>query len=333
MRLVACRADPEGKWEVTDAVPSIRLRPGVRSYRGFRFAHCRPRRRLEVPVGVVTMTLNFDRGLRLATSGSDVGSMRPFTSLVAGLRTSATLGEHDGCLHGIEVNLEPWAAFTLFDTPLRELKNAIVEASDLLDVKVRELTCALAGTAGWARRFELLDHVLELWWAAGPVCSRRVVRAWQVLGRSGGTIPIARLAAAVDWSERQLERRFLEQIGHLPKAAGRIMRFRRALRMLVEGRPAVHVATVCGYYDQAHLDREFMAMTGRTISRFLLEHRAGRAGLPVLQRLADEVTSVPPMAVLPRPDRGTLVTGKTENWTTLDRRVGMPVNSAGVITS
>jgi hypothetical protein len=151
MRLVACRADSSGAWEVADAVPSVRLRPGVRSYRGFRFALGRPRRRLEVPVGVVTMTLNFDRGLRLMNVERDVATSRSFTSPVSGMRTCATLGEHDGYLHGIEVVLEPWAAFRLFDTPLWELKNTIVEASDLLDVKVRELVGALAAIPHEAR--------------------------------------------------------------------------------------------------------------------------------------------------------------------------------------
>ncbi|HET9140340.1 AraC family transcriptional regulator [Actinophytocola sp.] len=239
------------------------------------------------------MTLIFDRGLRLGEPGDDLATMRSFTSVVAGIRTCATVGQHDGYLHGIEVNLEPWAAFTLFGTPLGELKNKNVEASDLLDVKVRELTGALAATSSWARRFALLDHVLGLWWAAGPACSPRILRAWRMLVRSGGTIPVARLAAAVGWSERQLERRFAEQIGHSPKAAGRIVRFQRAVRMLVAGRPAIVVATACGFYDQAHLDGEFMAMTGRTISRFLLEHGAGHGGPQVLQRVAGEVTSIP----------------------------------------
>jgi AraC-like DNA-binding protein len=293
MKLVRFRSDYAGTWEVVDALPGPRLRPGVRSYRGFKFALSRPRRRLEVPVAVVTLVLNFDRGLRLTNIANDVGKTRSFTSLVSGLRTSATLGEHDGAVHGIEVNLEPWAAFTLFDIPLRELKNTIVEASDLLDTRVHELTDALAAIPDWPGRFTLLDHVFSLWWAAGPACSPRVVRAWRMLIRAGGTIPIPKLAAAVDWSERQLERRFHEQISQPPKAATRIVRFQRALRMLDAGQPASHTATACGFFDQAHLDREFRAMTGGTISRFLLERVDLRTGPQVLQRVPGEVTSIP----------------------------------------
>lgn len=292
MKLVAHHACREGTWELAEAVPGARLRPGVRGYRGFRFELDRPRRRLEVPVGVVTVVFNFDRGLRLVSAPSGIRTMNSFTSLVSGMRTCATVGEHDGRLHGVEVVLEPWAAFTLFDTPLRELKNNIVEASDLLGTRAAELTDALAATPDWAGRFALLDTVLAQWWGAGPACSPRVVSAWQALARTGGAIPIAKLAADVDWSERQLERRFHEQIGHLPKAAGRIVRFQRALGLLVAGGSAAAVATTCGYYDQAHLSQEFTAMTSRTISRFLLEHRTSHAGPLVPQRVAGEVTSV-----------------------------------------
>ncbi|MGW3961536.1 helix-turn-helix domain-containing protein [Amycolatopsis sp. NPDC005003] len=251
------------------------------------------RRRLEVPVGFVTIVLNFDRGLRLASLSSAVPTPGSLTSLVSGVRTCATVGEHDGHLHGVEVVLEPWAAFTLFDTPLRDLKNRIVDASDLLDVRVRGLTDALAATDGWAGRFALLDSVLGRWRAAGPACSRHVVRAWQVLAHSGGTVPIAKLAGHVGWSERQLERRFLEQVGHTPKAAARIVRFQRALRELLACAPTAGTATGCGFFDQAHLDREFRSMTGRSVSRFLAEHRTTGSGPLVRQRVIGDVTSVP----------------------------------------
>ncbi|MGW4211382.1 helix-turn-helix domain-containing protein [Lentzea sp. NPDC004789] len=296
MDQVVRHACPRGTWEVVEAVPDRRLRPGVRCYRGFRFALDEVRRRLEIPVPLVTVVLNFDRQLRLASTSSAVPTPRSLTSLVSGMRTCATVGEHDGHLHGLEIVLEPWAAFTLFDIPLRELKNRIVEASDLLDTRIRELTDALASTADWSGRFRLLDFVLRQWWAAGPACSRHVMRAWQVLARSGGVMPIAQLADHVGWSERQLERRFAEQIGHLPKAAARIMRFQQAMRKLLTCVPAAEIATACGYYDQAHLDREFLSMTGRTISQFLLERHAAGSGPLARQRVAGDVTSVPLVA-------------------------------------
>jgi transcriptional regulator GlxA family with amidase domain len=82
-----------------------------------------------------------------------------------------------------------------------------------------------------------------------------------VLRASGGTARIADVAREVGWSERHLAARFRTEIGLTPKAAARVIRFDRARRMVL-GTPAAAVAATCGYADQAHLVREFVAFTG-----------------------------------------------------------------------
>jgi transcriptional regulator GlxA family with amidase domain len=51
-----------------------------------------------------------------------------------------------------------------------------------------------------------------------------------------------------------------------PKRFARLHRFRSAVRMLAATpAPALaRVAQVCGYFDQAHLNREFREFAGRT---------------------------------------------------------------------
>jgi transcriptional regulator GlxA family with amidase domain len=55
-----------------------------------------------------------------------------------------------------------------------------------------------------------------------------------------------------------------QQTGLSPKALGRVLRFQRALHLLIApAAPApAHVAAICGYYDQAHLHRDFRALAG-----------------------------------------------------------------------
>ena len=49
------------------------------------------------------------------------------------------------------------------------------------------------------------------------------------------------------------------------------MRFERARHMIQPGRPSfvtiAQVAAVCGYYDQAHLDRDFAEFAGCSPTR------------------------------------------------------------------
>jgi transcriptional regulator GlxA family with amidase domain len=63
--------------------------------------------------------------------------------------------------------------------------------------------------------------------------------------------------------------------GVTPKTAARILRYERATALLETGtRSVAEVAALSGYADQAHLDREFAALAGRSPTR-LVQERAG----------------------------------------------------------
>ncbi len=91
--------------------------------------------------------------------------------------------------------------------------------------------------------------------------------------KAGGLAPIRALAANLGWSERHLERRFRAAVGMGPKMFARILRFQRALRLLEQpGGSGAARAAECGYYDQAHLIRDFQQFAGQTPS-FYQEHQ------------------------------------------------------------
>lgn len=252
----------------------------------------RPRRRLEAPIGAVTLLLGFGEPVRISRAGREPDTL---VSVYCGPTTTPAVGEHSGRLSGIEVLLAPWAAFALFGTPQYELANRTVDPDELPHAlggrRVGELASALAALPSWEARFRLLDEVFVRWSEAGTPCSARVVRAWAELVRTGGAMPVPSLAEGVGWSVRQLESRFREQIGLGPKAAGRVLRLQRARRMLAAGRGQAETAAVCGFYDQAHLSGEFKAMTGCTPREFTLA-RHGPGGVPGGDRMTGEATSL-----------------------------------------
>ena len=100
--------------------------------------------------------------------------------------------------------------------------------------------------------------------------------AWRQLLRTGGTARISDLAAETGWSGRHLTGRFRTEIGLTPKAAARVIRFDRARHLLIskaadsEYRLA-DLAAACGYFDQAHLAREFRALAGCPPSQWITE--------------------------------------------------------------
>jgi transcriptional regulator GlxA family with amidase domain len=75
------------------------------------------------------------------------------------------------------------------------------------------------------------------------------------------TDDVAEVAARLGVQARQLERRFKLRVGLSPKYFARIRRFQRVFPE-VEGAGWVEAAAACGYYDQAHLIRDFRAFAG-----------------------------------------------------------------------
>lgn len=289
MRHQSC---PDQGWELASALPHASLRPGVHGYRGFRLALDRPRRRLELPVGGVTLLFGFDHRITLTDATSPTARPRSFTSLVSGLHTRATIGEHNGTLHGLEVLMAPWAAYRLFGGAMPELADTAADPAALLGRRFDALSAELTATADWADRFARLDNALGRWSAAGPAPAPQVVWAWRELVRTSGALPIRQLAEQTNWGWRQLDKRFREQTGLTPKAVARALRLRHCLRLLAAGAAPAQAAIGCGFYDQAHLNREFRAMTGLTPGRFLALHTPLPPGPPNGSRLAGQISSV-----------------------------------------
>jgi AraC-like DNA-binding protein len=97
-----------------------------------------------------------------------------------------------------------------------------------------------------------------------------VRRAVISIQKSDGMEPIARVAAAVDLSPRQLQRRFRARVGLTPKEYARIRRMRVALLNALQEEPKgwASVAIDSGYADQAHLSRDVAALTGLSPAGF-----------------------------------------------------------------
>lgn len=85
---------------------------------------------------------------------------------------------------------------------------------------------------------------------------------------------MAELAAGAGWSRQHLARRFRDELGLSPKLAARIVRFERARKMIQSAMPRpplADVALACGYFDQAHLNRDFVRLAGCTPTELLGE--------------------------------------------------------------
>jgi AraC-like DNA-binding protein len=89
----------------------------------------------------------------------------------------------------------------------------------------------------------------------------------------GARATVAGAAQRIHVSERELQRRFVRDVGYAPKTLQRVLRFQRFMQRLA--RPRTDLATaaaLAGYADQSHLSREARRLSGLS-PRELLGYR------------------------------------------------------------
>ncbi len=206
--------------------------------------------------------------------------------VLSGLQATSALISHNGDQEGVAIELTPLGSRALFGMPAGELWNLSVELGEVVGSTGRELWERLQHTAGWQARFALCDAVLgRLAGDGAPAPELRF--AWETVVASSGEVSIGDLADESGWSRQHLARRFRSEFGLTPKLAARVVRFERAQQMLRRSPPFVSIAQVaaaCGYYDQSHLNRDFVALAGCTPTELLagdvpsVQDSAGDAG-------------------------------------------------------
>jgi transcriptional regulator GlxA family with amidase domain len=93
------------------------------------------------------------------------------------------------------------------------------------------------------------------------------------LVKKRGQLALADFADAAGVGDRQLRRCCHKHSGLAPKQLARMLRFRHASMLLRRGvKDIAGLALDCGYYDQAHLVRDFRALAGTSPARFMRQH-------------------------------------------------------------
>jgi AraC-like DNA-binding protein len=250
-------------WEVVSRPAPAALLPYLgRSFEGWTQTRGGGEQLREVPFPGVPLILNL--GSPWTMEDPCAGRVEQRDSFVAGLHDRPTLVHGAGPTSCLELRLTPLGAHRILGLPMSELTNLTVELTDLIPGSA-ELTERLRDTQAWEQRFDLVDAFLLRRIDSTEPAHPGVAWAWRRLLETGGRQAVGGLADELGWSPRRLIARFREQVGLTPKAAARVIRFDRAVARLKHGDDSLAgLAYACGYFDQAHLNREFRELAGTT---------------------------------------------------------------------
>jgi AraC-like DNA-binding protein len=274
----------EGSWELVSGDPEPRLRQYVLgSYTGYREHTPGPMRRRELPSPQVVLIIDFGPTLRVfdPRAPTDPGrAARHVPGFVAGLDDSFSITETSGAMSGVQVNFTPVGARLFFGLPMRHLARRVVGLDEVFGAEGPRLTERLHDAPGWEARFALLDQFILRRIHEARAISDCVTWAWQRLQASGGGVEIGALADELGYSQKHLISRFNEELGLPPKLLARLVRFDRVIQVLKSGGGGswASLALQHGYYDQAHLIRDFRQFTGSPPGEFLRRQLPGMGG-------------------------------------------------------
>ena len=287
--------------------PPARLRPFVSGYVGYRQEGVAPVRHRGLPSPELTFIITLDDPLAIDAHPDPGQPAESYDTLLGGLHTSPALVSHQGRWSGVQLGLTPLGARTLLRVPAAELANWDAEAADVIGGFAAQLRELVVEQPSWGGRFAVIDQLLERRAAEVEADRRVTVRpevglAWRRLRESRGSVGVAELAAETGLSARRLGSLFRDEFGLAPKEAGRVFRFTHARRRIGQaamggrlgaagadagggmdvaggrgtadggaGMGLARLAVECGFYDQAHLAREFRALAGCPPSQWLAE--------------------------------------------------------------
>lgn len=243
----------------------------VERYVGYRYAGFTPGIHRGLPSSRLTFMVSFDQPVVTMAAPDPTQVVGPLQGFVCGLAVNAAEIADAGHGHGVAIELTPLAARTVLGISGGDLSSTVVELSDLMPRRGRELVERLVDAEGWPARFDILDEILgaELHAASEP--APQVVQTWSMMTRSGPSTSINAIAEHVGWSRRYLAKRFRDEVGLSPRQLRRVIRLERSAPMLLAGLPHAHVAVEAGYFDQAHLIHDWQSMVRCAPTQWLSE--------------------------------------------------------------
>lgn len=226
-----------------------------------------------LPDGCVELVMNFAAPVR-RHHDDDRTECQPERMVVGQIKRCVRI-EHTGRADYLGVRFRSTGARQFLRLPLVELTDRILPLDALSSELENKLKNMIDPAWSAHQRITLLEKILLRHLAAGaPENDDRVEEAVRAIRRTRGLITISTLMTQSGISARQLERRFKHAIGISPKMMCRILRFRRVCRAAEEidtRRSWADVAAECGYYDQAHLIRDFREFAGESPARLFPE--------------------------------------------------------------
>jgi AraC-like DNA-binding protein len=230
-----------------------------------------PGAELRLPTGTVELVVNLAADRFWLPDDAGVRRTYP-AAIVAGPYRHAYVMDTAQQSHVVGVVCRPGRARALVDAPLHELSNRHVALEDLWGADATRVRERMLAAPDAATRLRVLESALcARLTGSAHVAHPLAAAAAGWLSRVPEYPGVGELGDRAGLTSRRVQQVFRTEVGLSPKSYQRLRRFRSVLAGIdeVERVGWSAFASECGYYDQAHLVREFRDHSGLSPTGYL----------------------------------------------------------------
>lgn len=224
------------------------------------------------PNGFAAMVFHYGEPYRIQTPRQ--ANMTVPEAFIAGQSTRSYHLHLSGKIGMVGIVFKPAAVGALFDLPMFEFTDERFDLQAVLGKPAEALHQRIGNTESVTEKIRLLESFVHFQFLKKNHSLTPVDFAANLLVEKQGNLNVETMMEQVWLSRRQLERRFLQQVGVSPKYYARLRRISYALSLMAGKRQICwqDIIYQCGFFDQAHFIKELTAFTGKAPTLYLREN-------------------------------------------------------------
>ena len=230
-------------------------------------------REMVLPNGAIEVIFNFGSYHKLVDKTNHERFQVFRDCWIAGLQEDSIVIEASRESNLLGIRFRPGGAYPFLHLPVFELTNRVIECEKLFGGWLSELRDHLFEAKSDDEKIRLIEAAL-----LRRIDPRRIDPLIEYvlteLRSKNGQESIRQLSCSAGISNKHLITRMRKTVGTSPKLLARILRFQSVISLVKDCVEVnwTQVAHHCGYYDQAHMIREFHLFSNAT-PRDYLKHR------------------------------------------------------------
>lgn len=222
-----------------------------------------------IPGGTLEMAFILGDDIKRYTTGDEF-IIQP-RSMMLGQITGPFFIEPTGYVNSFAVCFYPYALANFVSTPIKELANKETPLSVLFgDEIAQDLGQHIRNAADTESRIAIIEAFLFEQLNNRASIDAIVKTTIDTMFSTNGNLSIKDMMKNDASQRRQLERKFIAQVGISPKQLCKVIRLQTVLNMLINqpSKSLSQIAYDSDYYDQAHFTKDFKEFTGMTPGEF-----------------------------------------------------------------